>query len=219
MTSQRRWSIALAACVAVGLVLVARPGSGDSQQHLVEALLAGDRAAVERLLERGASPDARVSEGEHRDKTVLMLAAQQGDVALVDLLLAAGADVDGANDRGGNALMFAATQGHAAVVERLLAAGPTVNAQADNGWTALMLATAKDEQAIVQSLAAAGADVDRADVYGFTPLMRAAEQGNANMMDLLGSLGADPALRNDEGATAADIASLSAAPSGPPDRP
>lgn len=208
VTGRRRWSIVLAACLAVGVAILARPGAGDSEQHLLDALLSGDRARVQHLLERGAPADARVANGEHRDKTALMLVAQRGDVVLVNMLLDSGADVDGANDRGGNALMFAATQGHAEVVERLLEGGATVDAQADNGWTALMLATAKDEQAIVKRLAVAGANVDLADVYGFTPLMRAAEQGNAKMMDLLGSLGADPDRRNDEGATAADIASL-----------
>lgn len=192
--------------VVLGLAALVWHAARPDDEHLLRALVDGDIAAANALLDRGASIHARVGEGEHAGKTVLMLAAQSGDPVLVDRLLRAGAEPDQDNGRGGTALMFAATQGHTGVVAVLLEAGADLDRQASNGWTAVMLATAKRHRDVIEVLAAAGADLDRADVYGWTPLMRAAEHGDTGTHDLLLALGADPARRNDQGLDAHDIA-------------
>ncbi|HEY4638126.1 MAG TPA: ankyrin repeat domain-containing protein, partial [Burkholderiales bacterium] len=50
-------------------------------------------------------------------------AARRGDLAAVERLLAAGAQVDATDGGGATPLYLAAGEGHAAVVARLLAAG------------------------------------------------------------------------------------------------
>jgi ankyrin repeat protein len=96
-----------------------------------------------------------------------MVASQQGDVDVVERLLAAGADVEivippksrvELSWEGSTALMQASILGHADVVRQLLAAGARVEATNKSGQTALMLATRKKHVAVVQLLSAAGND-------------------------------------------------------------
>ena len=192
--------------LVLGLAALLWHASRPDDEHLLRARVDGDIAAAHALLDRGASVRARVDAGEHRGKTVLMLAAQSGDPALVARVLAAGAPPDEDNGRGGTALMYAATRGHAGVVARLVEAGADLDLQAANGWTAVMLASAKGQREVIEQLARAGADLDRADVYGWTPLMRAAENGDAATQSLLLALGADRERRNDQGLDLDDIA-------------
>lgn len=205
--------------IVLALAVLAWQAFRPADEQLLRALVDGDLAAAHALLDRGASVHARVDSGEHRGKTVLMLAAQSGDPGLVERVLRAGADVEHDNGRGGTALMYAATRGHAAVVARLVEAGADLDRQAANGWTAVMLATAKGHREVIGQLAAAGADLDRADVYGWTPMMRAAEQGDSTTQSLLLALGADPGLRNEQGLAADDIARQVAAQPAPGGRP
>ena len=57
------------------------------------------------------------------DKTRLMIAAQQGDAAVVAQLIANGADVNFSNANGGTALMYGALGGNPDVVTLLVKAG------------------------------------------------------------------------------------------------
>jgi len=75
--------------------------------------------------------------------------AIDGDADFVELLLAAGSDVNAKNVFGGTALHYAARNGHTAIVELLLAAGADVNAQ-DSGWTALQWAARNGYAAVVE---------------------------------------------------------------------
>ena len=113
----------------------------------------------------------RESDGE----TPLMGAARVGRMEAVELVLAAGVDVNAADSfKQETALMRAAAEGHAAVVDRLLAAGANPNLQArvttlaerknadypSGGFSALMWAVRNGHVDIVQRLVAAGADLN-----------------------------------------------------------
>ena len=87
----------------------------------------------------------------------LIDAAEDGDLAMVEALLSAGADVDAKNAAGVTALIYAAYYGHTEVIEVLITAGADVNAKANNGATALMIAEAMGHTDIVEILKAAGA--------------------------------------------------------------
>ena len=63
-------------------------------------------------------------------------AADGGHLPVVEALLAAGADVQAANNDGDTALMYAAEGGHLPVVAALLAAGADVQAASNDGGTA-----------------------------------------------------------------------------------
>ena len=76
--------------------------------------------AVARLLAAGASPDLP---RDSRGTTPLMWAADGGDLALVRLLLNAGADVGARDDEGSTALAHATACDYPLVAQALLEAG------------------------------------------------------------------------------------------------
>jgi ankyrin repeat protein len=74
------------------------------------------RLAIARLLlDAGAAPGTQQSDGS----TPLMAAAQHGDAALVDLLIAAGTDVAPRDQHGRSAADHARDAGHIALAEKL----------------------------------------------------------------------------------------------------
>ena len=98
---------------------------------------------------------------------------------LVDLLIAAGADVNGRRAEGVATLplMTAATIRRPDLVKRLLRAGADVGAARANGWTALHFAAIYDDPETIAVLLAAGADPDAVDDEGDTPLAVALANG------------------------------------------
>lgn len=78
--------------------------------------------------------------------------ATQGHTAAVQLLLSAGAAVDGAGPERWTALMLAAQHGHNTAMQALLDAGAAVNAANADGATALQLAAEEGHAATVQLL-------------------------------------------------------------------
>jgi len=89
------------------------------QKTLHDAARAGDRHAIESLLESGVAPDERSGGGE----TALMLAAAKGAADVVEMLIARGADVNATTTVGNTALMMAAARGHVTVVRILVESG------------------------------------------------------------------------------------------------
>ncbi len=120
-----------------------------------------------------------------------MIAARQGYVATVQLLLAARAKVDQRNRFGDTALMVAALNGHVAVVKQLRARGAEVNFA---GWTPLIYAATGGHDEIVRYLLAEGADVDAQSPNGTTALMMAVREGRPATAELLLARGANPNL-------------------------
>jgi len=119
--------------------------------------------------------------------TPLMLAVRNvstvSSLETVQMLFAAGADVNQQNNDGWTALMMAArystTDSSLETVQMLLAAGADVNKLDIDGWTALMLAarysTTDSSLETVQVLLAAGSDVNLQNNDGWTALMMAAK--------------------------------------------
>lgn len=192
-----------AGCLLLLTVALAAPGGmamEDPAAAWLEALRQRDSASLGRLAAGPAVPvDATLPDGT----TALMVAARQGPPALMERLVALGADVRAENTRGGTALMYAAVAGDPATLAWLLDHGARIRERASNGWSALTIAAAKGHEAAVRLLLARGADPDKADIYGGTPLIRAVEGGyGAAARILLEEGGAAVDAVDEQGATA-----------------
>jgi len=166
--------------------------------NLLAAAGLGEAATLKDLIARGADVNAKDKTGD----TPLTLAAANGHLETVALLLERGAAVDGKSEKkscdrtgcsvGQTALSLAAGAGHLEIVKRLIAKGADVNGRASEGSTPLMVAAASGHRKIVQVLLEAGADVNAKNKHGSTALGYAAGYPrHPDIVKLLIARGAD----------------------------
>lgn len=122
----------------------------------------------------------------------LISAVQSGQAEIVEMLLAEGADVNQADQRGDTALMLAVEGKHAEIVDVLLARGVNVNQVDKNGNTILMDFAWCGRDEVVELLLARGANVNQVGRDGVTALLAAAGGGHTKTMEILLEWGADP---------------------------
>ena len=154
-------------------------------ETLVDAIRSGDTEAVGRL----ATPEA-VNAAGPGGATPLMVAAVLGHRAIVVRLLAAGAAVDAADDRGFTALFHGCynpddDRGHPEVVEALLAAGADKEAKIGFGVRPLMYAAGNGEAGVVEVLLRAGADPLARNEVGRTALMMVKDRDYVDVINIL----------------------------------
>ena len=118
--------------------LAGNPGDEAADEtpagQLVAAATAGDTARVSALLDEGVPADA-----QSRGFPAIHRAAQANSLAVLELLVAAGADVDAVDRSGHTALARAALFGRAGAVSFLLESGADPNAHAEpNNQTPLL---------------------------------------------------------------------------------
>src|SRR5262249_6464014 len=160
-------AVALIGWLACSSLLTDERALADN--NLVQAIRAGDRAAVGSLLKNNSDVHARDELGN----TPLMAAALNADAAVLELLLQAGADVNATNKAGATALMRAATFEDKA--RMLVAKGAALKPRSRLGNTALILAARKvGNSPTVQFLLDRGAEPNTTNVFGATALMAAA---------------------------------------------
>ncbi|KAH7276208.1 putative ankyrin repeat-containing protein [Fusarium solani] len=174
------------------------------------AVVKGDEAMVEALLEYGANTEAKIKEG----KTVLFYAVSLGHGSIVRQLLKHGANKEERDEDGWTLLIAAvsifADTTDSDMLELLLDEGADVEAKDKDGNTPLMhgawcLTTAK-------LLLARGAEVNARSKHGVTPLMKAAfYKENADVVKLFLEHGADPTAKDESDRTAASQANDEAA--------
>src|SRR5436190_7749364 len=129
--------------------------------------------------------------------TPLHWAAYQDDLAKVDQLIRAGANVNAANDIGATPLWAASLNGSAPIVTRLLDAGAKPDAALLTGESPLMAAARAGKLAAVDALLAKGANPNARGARGQTALMWAVAQMHADIVKRLLLGGADVHARSD----------------------
>jgi ankyrin repeat protein len=139
--------------------------ASDANEKLVEAARRSDVGEMKRLIAAGADPSALVGHW-----TPLLWAAANGRVDSADVLVKAGARVDGEDKYGSTPLMYAAGSGHAAMIDALLDAGADVHHANHVGNTALYEAARNGHLAAARALVEAGAVVDVRNSEGTRPI-------------------------------------------------
>jgi len=149
------------------------PGRPLRPADVPAAAMAGDADAVRRLLDLGFAVDSTDAQG----CTGLLRAAGGGHAAVVDLLLARGANPQHAANSGATPLSAAVSMRQLGIVSALLDAGADLEHRLPGGVTVLMLASALGLADVAARLLTAGADISAGDSQGLAPLHCAALYG------------------------------------------
>lgn len=211
-----------------GLLKRAGAPPGPAQfvpDELITAAYEGDAPTVRRLMK-----SVLLNATDHAGHTALVAASENGQVEIVKLLLAAGANpnvtdnlrptglgmivsegvvlagidevVETKRQQGVTPLQFAARFGHAEVVKTLLAAGAKIEGGSPEHGPLLLAVHAEEPAEVVRLLLDAGAEVNVQGKDGMTPLMIVALSGDAASLRLLLEHGADTQLKDKDGNTA-----------------
>src|SRR5665213_2021392 len=176
--------------LCLSAVILGATGSSE----VADAVMRGDQAGVEKLVEQHADVNAPQADGA----TALHWAVFRSDKAMVDLLLRAGANPKAANRDGSTPLWLACINGDAPIVAALLKAGADANEQLPLGRTPLMIAARTGNVDAIKVLLDHGANVNAKETLrGTTALMWAADEGHAPAIQLLLQHGADIKAQSD----------------------
>lgn len=168
------------------------------KKDLLTAVSSNEVTEVRQLINQGADLDER----NYETHTPLMIAALLGNREIVEMLLAAGADVDARRDDRRTALLLLCSETsiggldglsisydqegtRTSIASLLLQNGADVNATDSVGNTPIILAAAGNHTALVQLLLDNGANVNAKDKHNKAALGVAAYYGYCDPMELL----------------------------------
>jgi ankyrin repeat protein len=120
-------------------------------QEMLAAVESGDIQKVAALLDKHPQL-CNLAEKVGSRWSVLHIAAWQGQVEVVELLVAAGATLDKQDARGLAPLHYAARGGHLAAAKVLVLAGARLSIWANGGWKPIDLALAWNHDEVVEYL-------------------------------------------------------------------
>jgi Carboxypeptidase regulatory-like domain/Ankyrin repeats (3 copies)/Ankyrin repeats (many copies) len=169
---------------------------------MIQAAFDDDLEEIQALLTR----DNVNTRDERTERTALEYAALNGNREMLQLLLAAGAEVNTRNSYKQTPLMLLGEEATADMVWDLVHAGAKVDLKDEEGDTALTEAAANKNLPVLMALINAGARVDTKNKEGKTALMMAADNGQVANIRALVRAGADINARDKEGKTALDYA-------------
>jgi len=194
----RRWS-----CVLCLVLLAPAVSMAGTYADFFKSVQIDNAGMVQSLLARGLDPNMIE---EERGDTGLILALREDSMRVFQVLLNdPGSNLEARSRNGDTALMVAAFKGNLPAVEALLAKDVEVNRP---GWTALHYAAASGNNKIVQLLLDKSAYIDAESPNKTTPIMMAARGGHIYTVKLLLDEGADATLRNAQGLSAIDMATM-----------
>ena len=167
--------LALAACRGGDPANVVQTDTEFHPTTILDAVLVGNRAAVEQFVARGANVNATEADGT----TLLMRAIHGSFPEIAKALIASGADVSARNSYGVSPLYLASRGGDLGTVRELLAAGADANTALPEGEPVLMTAAKAGNVGIVRVLLAG--------VRGSTQFVPAPDGGDASATTGYGS--------------------------------
>lgn len=160
----------------------------DVQQLRSSALLWAAKQGQDATAQNSLDQGAHVQSLSESNRTPLSLAAQNGHVALVKLLLATeGVNPDSRDSNGRTPLSWASEYGHETVVKLLIATeGVNPDSKDSAGRTPLLWAASNGYEGVVKLLLATeGVNLNSQDFNGRTPLWWAAKYGHETVAKLL----------------------------------
>jgi hypothetical protein len=155
---------------------------------------AGNLAQVREWLDAGLDPEFPAD----RIGTGLMIAAWNGNIPMMALLVERGADVNKANGLGERPLMHAAWRGQLEAIQWLLKNGARINSDPMR-WSALHYAVFAGQAGAAALLLEKGADINARSTNGSSVLMMAVYEGHEPLVKQLLARGADASVKNDRG--------------------
>lgn len=136
-------------------------------------------------------------------KTALHIAASQGNLRFIKMLLGYGIDVNESDELGRSALVYAINGNKLEAIKYLLANGASAMQQDMYGQTPLHFAVQTKNVDCIRILQATGANSMTKDTYGTTPLSLAMNQSQTMVATLIGK---DRSLQNSDGESPLHIA-------------
>ncbi len=199
---------AAAACQAGAAAVLEKAGAAGmrgkppAQTAGARAILSCDGTAVLAAITNPAS----VAEVDASGRTALWYAAAVGKQDAAELLLAAGADPNAADENRLTPVHMAAAFARPSLLKALLAKGGDSSVRSSSGDTALHFAVAAQCSACVSALAPTAAVADIQNEAGDSALIIATRLGDDVLVKQLLNAGADPSLRNTKRETVRSIA-------------
>jgi ankyrin repeat protein len=185
---------ARAGLVRVRRALLDRPVSQEVKTAVFRAAHAGDRAALDKILDEYPGASRVVNKN---GETPLHVCAQLGHAVAARRLIQVGARVNARDKWGYTPLHKAAFSGLVSVTAQLLARGARVSAKDQWGNTPLHVAAVQGQIGVASLLLRAGARPSARDKKGDSPLHKASATDQWPMAALLLARGANVNARNE----------------------
>ncbi|PNW26598.1 ankyrin repeat domain-containing protein [Formosa algae] len=180
-------------CLLTGLSLIACGKTTNSETKTPETTI--------------ETPIAPAVKAETFNMAILLEAAQNGNLEVINGALNKGFDPNTRGVENRTVLMLASFNGHTEVVKALLDSGATIDLKDTTDRTALMYSCTGPFAETVKVLLEAGAQVNLKDNHEqWTPIMFAAGEGQIEVMQLLLDAGADVNALDIDGESSYDFA-------------
>ncbi|KAM9476073.1 E3 ubiquitin-protein ligase MIB2 isoform 1-T1 [Clarias gariepinus] len=161
--------------------LLSQSTEQDNPGRLVIEAAHGSAAKVRELVQK--HPDK--VDIKNQGKTALQVAAHQGHMEVVKVLLQANSNIEAKDEDGDAALHYTAFGNQAEIARLLLSKGVSVNLLNNSMCTALHIAVNKGFTDVVRVLTEHSADVNLQDSYGDTPLHDAIAKDFRSIIEIL----------------------------------
>lgn len=133
------------------------------------------------------------------DQKLLITAAREGQLEVIQDLLKSGLDLDCELKYGSSALMIAASRGHCEIVRLIASSGGKVNRRNKFGISPLSEAAERGHHQVLRTLVEFGADVNMLHNNGGTAILAAAVRRDLKTVKVLLELGANVDIENFDG--------------------